>query len=316
MVRKLAKKTIDRIPLRPFARGVGIVLTFHATYGSIPLHVNPVDNVKPETIHEQLRSLKSFYRFVSADEFCAAKSRNGLAAVTFDDGYTSVLHNAISVFADLEIPLTVFVNIGGTSRRRVFWRHKVQFIIASGLADECASAMRRTKIVKGESFQNSLKHPMNDSRVVEMEIDQYLRSKGITLECTSDLISSVDQALDHPLVTYGNHTANHYVLSSLPYAAQSEEIEITKTSLNGLRAAKTTDIFAAPFGLHSHVNENTFRALRSLGYKYLFMNNGHVNHRPRMHEGIEVIERFSVLEEPIGWQIRRAILRTFVEKTS
>jgi peptidoglycan/xylan/chitin deacetylase (PgdA/CDA1 family) len=314
MIRKLAKKAIDRIPLEPFARATGIVLTFHASYSSIPRHVNPVDNVTPEMMHAQLRCLKRLYRLVSADEFCAAKNRNGLAAVTFDDGYISVLSNALRVFTDLEIPLTIFVNIGTTKKRKVFWRHKVQFIIANGLAGECASTMQRTKLLKGKSFHDSLKHPTNDSRIVEMEIDQFLRSKDINLECSGELMSPGDKILDHPLVTYGNHTANHYVLSSLPYAVQVEEIEDTKAFLSRLAYARTTEIVAAPFGLQEHVNQDTFRALRSLGYKYLFMNSGQVNHRRRMHKDVEIIERFSVLEEPIGFQIRRAILKTFLRK--
>jgi peptidoglycan/xylan/chitin deacetylase (PgdA/CDA1 family) len=314
MLRKLAKKSIDRIPLKLVARHAGIVLTYHATYNSIPCHVDPVDNVTPETIHAQLRFLKNFYRFVSADEFCAAKNRKELAAVTFDDAYISVLSDALGIFTDLEIPLTIFVNIGNAGRRKVFWRHKVRFLIVNGLAGECASTMQRTKMLKGKSFHDSLKHPINDSRIVEMEIDQFLRSKNISLECSGELMSSADAIVNHPLVTYGNHTANHYVLSSLPYAVQLEEIENTKAFLRRLPSARTTEIVAAPFGSQEHVNHDTFRALRSLGYKYLFMNSGQVNRRRRMHKGIEIIERFSVLEEPIGFQLRRAIVKTFVRK--
>ncbi len=143
------KKALNTIPLSVFNRLGSLVLTYHATYSVLPDYVSPIDNVSPETLHRQLSCLKQFYSFVSIDEFCAAKNRRGMAAVTFDDGYKCVIDEARPVLSDLGIPFTIFVNAGDVEQR-VFWRHKVWFILTNGHTAACEASFRAVRAGSGQ----------------------------------------------------------------------------------------------------------------------------------------------------------------------
>ena len=306
------KKVLNTIPLSVFNRLGSLVLTYHATYSVLPDYVSPIDNVSPETLHRQLSCLKQFYSFVSIDEFCAAKNRRGMAAVTFDDGYKCVIDEARPVLSDLGIPFTIFVNAGDVEQR-VFWRHKVWFILTNGHTAACEASFRAVRPVPGKSLHQYLKDPINNSVLVEQELDKYLNTANLTFTNSFDLMSSSDSFVGDPLISYGNHTAHHYVLSSLPFAVQFDEIRKTKEYLDQLKGVQISKVFALPFGQAEHVNDETFCALRDLGYKYLLLNRNRLNRLRLTRFGVEVIERMHVMEQPINWQIKRMAFQHLIQ---
>nr|WP_246386811.1 polysaccharide deacetylase family protein [Litorivivens lipolytica] len=79
--------------------------------------------ISVETLKHQLEYFAQDYTFVSLDELVASlyqgsREGNKLAAVTFDDGYADVYHNAYPLLRDMNIPFTVFVvsNLIGTDQ--------------------------------------------------------------------------------------------------------------------------------------------------------------------------------------------------------
>ncbi|MGB1613006.1 MAG: hypothetical protein ACPHCM_05995, partial [Arenicellales bacterium] len=96
--------------LKALAEDFGIVLLFHGTFDSPPSTLgNDFHNIAPDDLFKQLESMARWFRFVSIDEYCAASDRSGLAAVTLDDGYRSVLRQGLKVFEALEIPAALFL---------------------------------------------------------------------------------------------------------------------------------------------------------------------------------------------------------------
>ena len=75
------------------------------------------------------------------------------------------------------------------------------------------------------------------------------------------------------LVAIGNHTANHYLLSSLKKDEQKKEIINGKIFLDR-HGIKNELVFAAPFGGYKSINKLTLDILEEHDYKGLFLTNG------------------------------------------
>ena len=302
------------IPLPPslVARQYAPVLTYHACLKACPDDIAVEDNITPGFLYEHLDALRRLWRFVPIDEFSETTNRKGIAAVTFDDGYKSVIHNALPVLTALDIPCTIFINLIGINQK-VFWRHKVMRVIASGLQQECEASFTHIRKLPGQSFYHYLKHPANDSRISELEIDRFIQSKNLAPKISNHLVDDLSYFLDHPLVWYGNHSSNHYVLSSLSLEEQRKEILETDAFLRRLKHIKRSLAFSLPFGESHHVNHDTLSALKDLGYKSLLMNRGRLNRlRAARHDPLPVVERFSPGSEPIGSLIAKEFVRTVV----
>ena len=283
------------------------VLIYHACLAQRPVHISP------ERLFDHIGWLKRRYRFVSIDEFCRAQRRRGLAAVTFDDGYKSVVEYALPILESLDVPCTIFVNTAWLEKK-TFWRHKVVYIMQKGLAAECARSLRRTRVL-GEGFYRDLKNPINNSRVVEQELDAFLRSRGLDLDGGDDLMDEPSWFRRHRLVWYGNHSHHHYVLSSLSGREQAEEIARTQALLAAIPGIQLSEVFSLPFGEAHHLNADTVAAVRQCGYRALLMNQGGINgRRLASRYGLTLVERFSPGEEPMSRQLRREICRSLVRR--
>jgi peptidoglycan/xylan/chitin deacetylase (PgdA/CDA1 family) len=84
------------------------VLAYHGL-GDIPLRDDPHGLfVHPRRLRAQVRTLRRWgYRLVTARELGASSDRDGLAALTFDDGFSDNV-----LLSDLDAPATVFVVSG------------------------------------------------------------------------------------------------------------------------------------------------------------------------------------------------------------
>ena len=312
--RRAALGAVESIPLGGLSRACTPVPTYHSCSPECPENTAAVDNISPDALYAQLDTLRRYYHFVPIDELCEARSTRGLAAVTFDDGYKNVTTYGLGIFAALRIPFTIFVN-AFSLEGRVFWRHKTQYVVEHGLAPECEASLSATRPVRGLNLHAYLKHPSNNSRVAERELDAFLAGKGIALDGCRHLVDDPACLVRHPLLWYGNHTRNHYVLASLSYEAQCEEIERGMEPLRSIPGIQLSRALAAPFGESWHVNGDTFRAAAELGYSAVLMNRGGLNPgRLPVKNGVKIIERFSGLEEPIERQIKRNAVKGLLRR--
>lgn len=293
--RSIIKSAISHcVPLGLLSRLSTPVLTYHACYEAIPASVAPIDNVSPQRLYDQLHRLKQAFQFLPIDELCKVKRRRGLAAVTFDDGYKSVIERALPIMSALEIPFTVFVNTSALNHK-VFWRHKLIYMIENGLTGDLGESM-----TSPEGLYRAWKDPSRHSRVLEEKLDRVLLARNITLP--NHLFEDRSYFVQHPLLWYGNHSHSHYVLSSLSRAEQLEEIRKTQEVLEGIHGIQISQVFSLPFGCTHHANADTYSVLGELGYRAIALGRGGVNwDRRREVDGITVIERLSPNEQDIRW---------------
>lgn len=310
MLRSAAIQTFRAIPLPVVASQYGVVLTFHATYVSPPPDLIGLDNVRPTTLYEQLSTLKRRFTVVSIDEFCEARSTRGLAAVTFDDGYKSLVTDCWDVLESLDIPVTFFVNSAFFFEKIFFWRDKIRWVINHGLEGEFRGFIEgRLKVGGGDLFAAS-KDPHVDTRMVDGELDAFFRHKGMPA-LPNYQFDSTEYLRHSRRVSYGNHSHRHYVLSSLPDADQSQEIIKTHEFLRSQPHIRLSNVFCAPFGDTLYVNQATTEILKELGYKGMVMNRGRLNRTHRFApNGLRIIERTMVMENPLQTVLQKEYVKS------
>ncbi len=247
-------------------------------------------NITPSNLHDHLSYLQKNYRLVCVDEMVECRHSGRVAAITFDDGYKSVISDALPVLTDLDIPFTIFIN-SASFDKRIFWRDKIRYIINHDLADPCEEFLRRTSKIPGMSFYRYTKHPNNNSRVVDQEITEFLQSRGEDLSSNQYCFDDIWYLLDHPLISYGNHSHNHYVLSSLSPEEQFQEIHRTQQFLESIPNIRISRLFALPFGDLRDYDRHTLAILKELGYNGVLLSRQRLDCEPIQHQDLAVIER-------------------------
>ncbi|MEH6630203.1 MAG: polysaccharide deacetylase family protein [Halopseudomonas aestusnigri] len=277
----------------------GHVLLYHGIFKDIPSGLESrIHNVRPEVFKRQISWLKQNFDIVTIDDFSKANDRKGLAAVTFDDAYASVFSEALPWLIDEAIPATIFLN-SSLVDGDIFWRDKVRYLITNQLIDDFLYYCNKipwVSEVRRERFYKDTKKPSLNSLVVSDAIDDYFRDREFTEAVAIQLgnvIARRDDLISHPLITYGNHSHSHYVLSSLTEKQQHEEITRCQSWLEESEL-ELSRIFAAPFGGSLDVNETTNKILVELGVNGLLMSRNSINPSLKCYENgeINVLERY------------------------
>lgn len=276
------------------------VLLYHSTYSEVPQDLKEgLHNVTPDVLEAQLTWLKRHFRFVTIDELFEDPGP-GKAAVTFDDGYDSVFSEAIPVLVRLGIPCTVFLN-GCSFQGKPFWRDKIRYVLSHNLAEEFLQAYERnagtTNGMTVETMYWKSKGVGINSADMDRRLDAFLGEKGIDLSRSLHCVSSLERLTRHPLVTYGNHTMNHYVLSSLPHERQEEEIAGGQRFLEAL-GVPLSRIFSIPFGGTGDFTPETVEIVKATGYRGMLLSRNRLNRLrngtiPPM-AGLPCLERYMV----------------------
>jgi peptidoglycan/xylan/chitin deacetylase (PgdA/CDA1 family) len=267
------------------------VLLYHAVFRDIPKDIRDnLHNVHPEILHEHLSYLKKHYRIVPVDELTNRTRIQGTASITFDDGYKCVIDEVYEMLLDLDIPYTIFVN-SGSMKNEIFWRDKVRYIINNDLVDECEAFLQHTKRIAGLSFYRYTKHYQNNSRKVDQDLDQFLQHKGISFNTNQYCFDNLNYFKSHRLISYGNHTHNHYLLASLSREEQYDQIQRTQHFLRTVPNVQVSEAFSLPFGGPTDFNEDTLRILQDLGYRAMLLSRQRLNFERRTKHGLAMVER-------------------------
>jgi len=249
----------------------------------IPLDSN-LHQVAPDVFRQQIQSLiERGYQFLSADDFLLSKRFKGLrklACITFDDGYKSILIEAAPILKEFGVPGTLFLNTRLLDGK-IFWRDKVRTLISHYLVSDFKQYLTihdstLADKIDFENFYLSTKANKVNSKALEKSLNDYFLDNGLPLEDSSLYLNESEL---NELLTFnfsiGNHTENHYRLSSLSDQEKKDEIYQNKLRIKSLNLpeAKT---FAIPFGENRSFDQLDIKILKEQGYKAFFMTNqGH-----------------------------------------
>ncbi|MCA9245927.1 MAG: polysaccharide deacetylase family protein [Planctomycetales bacterium] len=288
--RKAIQHTVDR--WRLLAGKAAPVALYHATFSNPPREIaDGLHNVAPDILGEQMALLKRHFRFVSVDELAASRRGRGLAAVTFDDAYRCVLDEAFPVLESLDIPFTIYVN-GCTLEGKALWRDKVRYLINHGLTADFQAQASHTQAMPDERFYRDTKEAPNNSRLVEAELDAFFDQHAIRLKSDTYYLQSADDFLRHPLVSYGNHTHDHYALTTLSPDEQRQQIERTHAALAAIPDINHSHLLSIPFGKRQHFDHVTERIACELGYCGLLLSRHLIPTRIERNTALLWVDRF------------------------
>ena len=268
------------------------VLLYHAVNGkrgASDSYDQNLHNVFPEVFAEQVSIVKRYYEIVFVDELFervrSGKSVAGLAAITFDDGYESVLSQALPILKREGAPSTLFISTN-LPQQKIFWRDRVRLVIRKNLVVEFLDFAGRSipsfRRISPESFYRDTKNAkLVNSKHVDGALQRFLEARFTNLDTQASASDAYIEAgnlsgADPSLLKVGNHTVNHYVLSSLTPDEQASEIDAAQSYIRSL-GFQESKLFSIPFGGTDDYNQATLRIIKDLGFEGYLLSKGHVN---------------------------------------
>jgi peptidoglycan/xylan/chitin deacetylase (PgdA/CDA1 family)/SAM-dependent methyltransferase len=276
---------IDRLAqiLSPHA----LVLTYHQVgrRSPDPLRVG----VPAELFAAQMDQLRRAWNPVSLDALVDGLAQGILprrsVAVTFDDGYASVLSSAIPVLERFRIPTTVFLSSGYMDGKREFWWDELQRIVWEskveparwkGMPDEI-----RMRMVEGmprvDAFGilhyalRSLAPEAVDAQMVRIRREARVRPAAPRPDVRPLTWKECALLAGHPLITVGAHTVRHAWLAAQKEAEQKSELVDSRLALEK-RLGRPVRTFSYPYGSRESETTASLRLAREAGFSYACAN--------------------------------------------
>jgi peptidoglycan/xylan/chitin deacetylase (PgdA/CDA1 family) len=283
----------------------GHILLYHACYPEIPGDLSKnLHNVKPDALYSQLKWYKEHFDMVPLSEWFESSDRRGLATVTFDDAYSSFYDYGLDILESLEIPATVFV-IGSTLKGKVFWRDKIRFIESRDLTKDFVKFLRDENADAGITSRNFYEYSKKDDFTsvtpndkLDKLIDRFLYSRRLADNLQNFCADDINRLSKHPLLTYGNHTTNHYILHTLEDDDIILEVKKCDEQLRACQGIDLSKYFSVPFGGEENLTPALSKVLIELGYKGILLSTNRINKFGRIsdYNGLKVANRYLMPE--------------------
>jgi peptidoglycan/xylan/chitin deacetylase (PgdA/CDA1 family) len=265
------------------------VLVYHrvGTSSSDPLRLN----VTSANLASHLAVIASAWRPISLAELTSALRNGGepparSVAVTFDDGYTGVLADALPLLERYQVPATAFIVSGFVGQE--FWWERLDALVRGSSSSPNRLKLEiggwRLDLVRARLRALRYSIPVLDElyymlmrrlRVVSpptraRTMDQVAAWSGVEVELEPDRrplsAEGVRELAASGVVEIGGHTTTHPVLAELDADSQSEEIGGGKAALERMIGAPITS-FAYPYGGQSEYDRTAVGAVRDAGYQ-------------------------------------------------
>lgn len=198
---------------------------------------------------------RHFYTFVSPNEVAHGLDSNGkYVLVTFDDGYFSNA-KALPVLERHGIPAVLFVSTDHVKQGKAFWwdvveRESVKRRMPQKHVNQVHESLKRLRTPDAEAFVQAEFGPRS------------LRPLG---DCDRPFtLPELQEIAKHPLISLGNHTSNHDVLTNYTAAEIRAQIESAQEMIRSI-VGKAPDFIAYPNG---EISNEILEAARSAGMRF------------------------------------------------
>ena len=255
------------------------VLLYHYVADESPSFLHNV-TVTKQNFLEQISTLQKRYHFLTWSEFRdtlespSAADRGVL--LTFDDGFRTSWEVANELASERQIPAVFFVNTRVLDNAYSPWMIQHYFLrtqAARALEPLWKSISGGKPLSAGDARHRT--HQCFGLKEVVEPIEQGLANVGMSPEDLAQkyrlyISSNAIRSRNH-LITIGNHSHSHYILTKLREDDLEAELRTSHNILNGLLDS-TAECFAYPFGVPGeHFDARCMAALRQIGsYPYIF----------------------------------------------
>ena len=276
-----------------------INLIYHSSFKEIPEELRKtIHNVTPQNILKQALLFKKYLDIISIDELFSLpiKERDGKVSITFDDGYNNIFDEILVKLSDNSVPVTVFL-VGNSLNKKPYWRDKVIFLNNNKkyLIEFIKFFQKNTNIKFNINnfFQESKQSNIN-SLLLDKALDKFFKIHDLNEKVDLNLVTDPNKLIKNKFIKYGNHTTNHYVMSSLTYDEQKKEILNNKNYLASLNI-QMSDVFALPFGTYQDINFDTIKILKELNINKVLLCGNTINNSNNYFEidNIKFLDRLT-----------------------
>jgi len=235
--------------------------------------------VSPDNFRQQMRYLKETVPLVRFEDDWT-KAVKPAICITFDDGYADNALEALPILEEVGVPATFFVSTGTIDTNQAFWWDELELIIIKNpnlpssltLNDNRSVITWPTGTLSGRQkfYQDIVQTMKNTSIKKRNDLLGQLRHWAGTGEeiAGTHRAMTVDELrllAKNRWVTIGAHTVTHTRLSSLPPAAQAEEIAASKKQLEEW-LGRGIKVFSYPFGRRCDYTKDTVGLCRGVGF--------------------------------------------------
>jgi len=273
-VLKEAYYNLLKLKSRVFSGRPVLVLMYHRINDDVGEKLEGL-TVSVSNFEEQLLYFKNNFQVLKLDEDWNSLKKNGLV-MTFDDGYADNILNALPLLEKYQIPATIFVTTLNINIQNEFWWDRLVFDYTS-----CAESFwlpdLNEKTFKSDRVYKDITvhvHKMsNDAKEKWFLTFEKLNQIAFSpREEFRSLTSAELQVLaEHPLITLGIHTHNHYSLGTLTYEDQKEELQLSIAKLSELTST-SIKYLALP---HGSYNKDTLAISNELDISAILLANNY-----------------------------------------
>lgn len=273
----------------------------------------------PDIFADHVAYLSQHYDITSIDELMTRRGRRPRVSIAFDDGYRSVLQNALPIMQRHNVTAIIYLITRAVGNRELVWVNELNYLLRHGGPRALAGAQRAFGLSTDANAadvisaarvafdQPTLDRLLSELRVLAVESPLAALAANPLYLDWDDVRSMATQG-----IIFGNHTASHPNMGRLTLAEQMAEISEAQSTLCKERVE--TVHFAYPFGHH---NDATPRLAREAGLHWIAEvggsnrggEAGHVGRVDiRANNNAELFAQIEVVE-PVKALLRRLLAR-------
>lgn len=222
--------------------------------------------------------LNKRYDILRLDDYVALYRHNphllkGKIAITFDDGYRSVVDLVAPFFESQKIPTTFFCTTRHFERHDLLWFVYLNALCSEKCYDKIYFEGRDYRIDKRkpalETWRMLIKKARESGNPISFATDlaqKYPLPTRVMCKYEGVTEEQLVRIAKSNVLSLGGHTHNHPYLDQLPLDAQTQEMAVNKRLLEDLGQERVS-FFAYTGGVY---NRDSLTAVRTLDYSAAF----------------------------------------------
>ncbi len=261
-----------------------LIFYFHGVYESLQqkreCHVSPQNNITKKQLSEFVEYfLLRDYQFIAPEDLEKGLEKDkSYVMITFDDGYYNNFYS-LPVLEEFQVPATYFITTRNLVSNTSYWwdvvyKYRTQEGVSLELVQEEQEYLKRFKHSEIDqylldNFGNSCFNPWSD-------LDRPMSTEELKVFA------------DHHLVTIGNHTHNHSILTNHTLEEATGEFKISNDILTEI-LGYCPNTMAFPNGDYT---SSLVEVANEAGFKYVFTTNSYINRLPLKNTDVIALNRF------------------------
>ncbi len=307
-LKKTAKKILSSKLFVKFSKGNRFIFVFHDVSNPNSSCYSEHYSSSVEEFRSQIQLIKNCFEIISLEAIVSNRTLNkkkNYAAITFDDGFQSVLTNAFPVLNENNIPFSLFVN-GAAIDHNELW------VTNALLETDSNYSCRLSQLAKVEfkADEDIVKATMERGHFSKEFVEGY-RSENKMPKTYLDK-KELNLLLDKG-AHIGNHSCDHLVLSNTDEVEVTNQISRNHDCILNYFGIESQH-FAIPFGKKEHFDDGVIKKLRDLNYKYIYTTNPNKFKVEDLHNENFLFPRIGLTSESpseLMFYINRSLLKKY-----